>query len=314
VRATTRSASSAESKLRGLRCQPFVYPFSPEDLLRPQGPVRNGRHGSQDNARLPTNPVPNIQECGYAHQSKVPASPLLQFRVGPARRRRDGRHLNLRENLLLTENVLLLRIDPRMNEELLQGNGALPFRARNLDLRIQGRERRSQVGRVHDVTRASFQNRVVEVLPVDGVANLSSLLQTRERRRPVIPAAGTLAEIPPHGPHIAQLWSSNLLDGLGQNRVLLPHDLMLGKLAQGSQSADPQARGFGLHIVQTGDALQSDNLLGADQILFHLTEEIRPTGHDLRFSPGSSQNGKRVFRRSHRNIRKALHLTHLLSA
>ena len=122
-----------------------------------------------------------------------------------------------------------------------------------------------------DKARTTTKDRVLLILAIDREALVASCLETVETIA-VIPAPGSLRDIPGQRGHIAYLRCPHTGGGLTQHGPLIGQRGMAGKIAQGDQSADQGFRGGNRHRTGIANGAQIDNDVGLVGPVFDLLQ------------------------------------------
>ena len=106
---------------------------------------RHRRHAAQHHVGSPYARAIHLQHHRYADFGMGPGCPVGDFQIGADDARRGRREADAGEELRGREDVFPRRVLAGQDEKLGSGQAPFPFRTGDLERRIEGDQRRSQI-------------------------------------------------------------------------------------------------------------------------------------------------------------------------
>jgi hypothetical protein len=267
------------------------------------------RHASERDARLRYPAFRDLQAHRDRDQRKGKGVPVPQLQVAVMRPKRGRRQDDSRDDLVLAELSIALRLVARQPVEIRDGNAALPATTRDLHHRLERGQRHAHVGGVRrDAMLACAQDGVLPVHAANGGAATAGDALVAGRRRVIkVVAAGPLQQIAAGCRQVAELRRRAREDRARKQRPAGQHARIRRHPAVGRQRAEQQAA-----IRQLLDRVQPRQAVEVDQpyrpldVVFHQIDEIGAAGDQPHRRIGSPF-AQRLFKPCRAYIRKAHH-------
>src|SRR6185503_5378848 len=116
---------------------------------------------------------------GDAHERKIPRRALHRLVILLHASARLGRYRNRGHELARRENRLVIHPLAWQHVELGDRHRAATADRRELDARVERRQRHRRIGWMHDVARPAVENREILILAMRGRTARSAVLETR---------------------------------------------------------------------------------------------------------------------------------------
>ncbi|MGC4085820.1 MAG: hypothetical protein QM736_27760, partial [Vicinamibacterales bacterium] len=237
---------------RGLRRahrKVFCHLLTGEHLLDVRQTPRNRRDTAEHDACATTDCAVHLEDNRRAHDGMRPRLAIGHLEVPAASRGLRRRELDRRQHLVVCKNVLRRGVLPRQHEEVRRRDTPLIRGSDDAERGAKRYECRGRVRWMDDIALSTAEDGVELVLTREREALVAAVLVAGERVA-VIPAPRTLCNVPRKRAHVADLRRRHAGRGLGENRIVLPDDLVPAQRVERHQAADGHARGRSGDLVQ----------------------------------------------------------------
>ncbi|EAU69311.1 hypothetical protein STIAU_8041 [Stigmatella aurantiaca DW4/3-1] len=273
-----------ERRLGGLPIQRGRGGLAHQLLLGGQGAPGLGAHASQRQAHLPDDAAFHLQDGGHRGEREGIGGPVPHLDVERALRGGQRGHVHREHQLAVLQHRLPLGRGARQQVEVGEGHGALPLGALDAHGGAQGGQGHAHVRGVGgDAGLTHAQHGVAAVDALQGrAARAGGALVTGRGGVAEVRAAGALHDVATHGGHVADLPRGARQQGLGEHRVALADERVVGHVAvarQGAQAHAPIGKFLDLgerqlaHVHQQGGGLHPE---------LHQIQQAGATGEEAR--------------------------------